>query len=120
MLSACASVESLDGQRMSLRGAAFREYVEQVFRLQNRVSSEIAFALEAPERIESEQSSRLELADTALFEACESLNELAVRRRDGRGMRLFADAHAARTAPDCERAADEGRAALLEAGIEIE
>jgi len=103
-----------------MRGAAFREYVERVFRLQNRVSSEIAFALEEPERIEPEQLNRLELADTALFEVCESLNELAVRRRDGGGTRPFADARAARTAPDCEQAAEEGRSALLDAGIEID
>ena len=44
-LSACA-VTSADGRRMSPRSDAFADYVEAVFRRQNEVSGELAFALD--------------------------------------------------------------------------
>ena len=45
-LSGCASVVTADGERLALTSAAFRAYVERVFREQNRLADELAFALD--------------------------------------------------------------------------
>lgn len=112
MLGGCAgSLKTADGERLRLRSDEFRSYAEAVFRSQNRVATDIAFALEEPELYDDAAIARLETADQMLFEACMALNEMAARRRDQRGRRIFADARAARTVPQCERAA----AAAIEA-----
>jgi hypothetical protein len=100
VLPACAGVSTADGERLPLASAAFRDYVERVFREQNRVADELAFALEAP------GSPRAELvaAEGELLEACESINELATARRDQRRLGIRNGVRAARTVPACERA----------------
>ena len=109
--SGCAPVTTLDGQRLSIRSEAFADYVEEVFREQNRVATELAFALEDsndPDRVEA-----LEIAEEGLLAACAELNALAAARRDGARMGPRQGLAAARRAPDCERAsADASR--LLE------
>ena len=102
---------------MRIGSAAYREYSEQVFRLQNRVASDLAFALDASDSGDRLAYDRLEQVDEALYEACALLNEVAVRRRDGRGRRLFADAKAARTAPECERAASAALGVLESSAV---
>jgi len=109
MLVACAGrLETADGERLRLTSDEFRGYAEEVFREQNRVATEIAFALEASDRYEEVSLNRLEQADQALFDDCAALNQMAMRRRDGDGRRIFSDAKAARTVPQCERAAAAG------------
>src|SRR5690554_3682800 len=39
----CAPITTLEGERLALRSPEFRDYVEQVFREQNRVASELTF-----------------------------------------------------------------------------
>ena len=89
-----------DGQRLSLRSAEFREYVERVFREQNRVADAVAFALDAP----GEQDAQLAAAEQQLLAACAGVNELATARRDGRRLDMRDSLRAARSVPDCERA----------------
>jgi len=100
LLSGCAAVPTADGQRLSLRSAEFREYVERVFREQNRVADAVAFALEAP----GEQDAELAAAEQQLLAACAGVNELATARRDQQELRMRASLRAARSVPDCERA----------------
>ena len=100
-----ATVETLDGGRHRISSDAFREYAESVFREQNRVASILVFRLE-DEQLEDATMTRLEDAEARLLAACSELNELAVRRRDREGRRLFADARAAKTVPECERAVE--------------
>lgn len=101
----CASIETADGDALRMGSSEFREYAEQVFRLQNRVSDALAELLDGREGRADATYARLEAADDALFDACAGLNEVAVRRRDQQPRRLFADARVARTVPGCERAA---------------
>ena len=112
-LAGCASLTTADGQRLRLTSPEFRAYVERVFRAQNQVGDELAFALDAPgdERVE------LGLAEQRLLDACAGVNELATARRDERGLGARRSLSAARTVPRCERTTSE-IAALLSAQVE--
>lgn len=98
LLSACATVTTADGERLSVRSEAFRSYAESIFRQQNQALDAVAL------RLDDEDDSALAAAEAMLLRQCASLNELAQRRRDrlrtGLAMRL----RAARTTPGCERA----------------
>ena len=106
-----ATVETLDGTRHRISSTAFRDYAAAVFREQNRVASALAFSMEEPALGEQELTA-LEAAESQLLDACGSLNEIAVRRRDDARRRPFADARAAKTVPDCERAIDAANQTL--------
>jgi hypothetical protein len=99
-LSGCAAVPAADGGRLRLGSAEFRGYVERVFREQNRVADELAFALEAS----GARDAGLAAAEDALLAACAGVNELATARRDERRLGVKRSIHAARTVADCERA----------------
>jgi len=100
ILLGCAAVPTADGERLSLRSAEFREYVERVFREQNRVADAVAFALEAP----GAQESELAAAEQELLAACAGVNELATARRDQQRLGIRSSVRAARSVPECERA----------------
>jgi len=108
--NACATVATVDGERLALTSPEFAAYVERVFREQNRVADALAFALEdapgeRPDFIAAEQ---------ALLAACAGVNELATARRDDQSLGLRRSSANARSVPACERAAQE--AARLLAG----
>lgn len=103
LVAGCAPVTTLEGERLRVRSDAFANYVEQVFREQNRVASELAFAIE--DAADTERVDVLEAAEEALLDACAELNQLAAARRDGERLGLFRSLGAARGAPDCECAA---------------
>jgi hypothetical protein len=107
-LTGCAAVPTADGERLRLASAEFREYVERVFREQNRVADELAFELEAP------GSPRADLAagEQELLAACAGVNELATARRDQRRLGMRSSVRAARTVPNCERATRDVEARL--------
>jgi hypothetical protein len=104
-LAGCATVRTAAGEPLRLGSDEFRAYVEHVFREQNRVGDEVAFALEA-------RSSNVELAaaEQALLAACAGVNELATARRDQRRLGLRASVRAARSVASCERAARDAEA----------
>jgi hypothetical protein len=112
LMCACAAVVTADGQRLEPASAEFRAYVERVFREQNEVASELAFAIEdaAPD-----PPAALTSAEDALIGACAGLNEIAARRRDEQRAGARRGLAAARAAPQCERAARAARAALAAA-----
>jgi len=100
ILSGCAAVPTADGQRLSLRSAEFREYVE---RERDRVRDAVLLAkhaLDAP----GEQDAQLAAAEQELLAACAGVNELATARRDERRLDMRDSLRAARSVPDCERA----------------
>jgi hypothetical protein len=107
-LSGCAAVPTADGQRLKLGSAEFRDYVERVFREQNRIADALAFALEA----QGSPDAELAAAEQQLLEACVGVNELATARRDQRRLRLRSSIRAAKSVPDCERAARAADARL--------
>ena len=93
-LSGCAAVPTADGQRLRLGSDEFREYVERVFREQNRVADAVAFALDAP----GAQDAELASAEQELLAACAGVNELATARRDQRRLGLRSSGRAATSA----------------------
>ena len=99
LLAGCAAISTADGDRLALQSEEFRVYVERVFREQNRVADELAFALEAPEPARAE----LAVAEQRLLEACAAVNELATARRDELRLGLRRSLSAARTVPRCEQ-----------------
>lgn len=103
LLTGACAVTTAGGERLSVGSDAFRAYVERVFREQNRVATELAFALER-ENLSRERVRELEAAEAGLLQACADLNELAAARRDGESLGAAAEAGAARSAPECERA----------------
>ena len=105
-LNGCAAVSTADGQRLALTSPEFRVYVERVFREQNRVADELAFALEDADAPRAE----LAAAEQTLLEACAGVNELATARRDDRRLGVRRSAAGARSVPKCEQAT---RAAAL-------
>lgn len=104
----CARVTSLDGERLGLASPGFRAYVESVFREQNRVADELAFALEGADAVAPE----LAAAEQRLLDACSGVNELATARRDGRRLGLRYSARVARAVPKCEQATRAASAQL--------
>jgi hypothetical protein len=101
--SGCATVSTADGERLRLSSIGFREYVERVFREQNRVADELAFALEAP----GAERGELGGAEQRLLDACAGVNELATAQRDERRLGIRRSVASARSVPACERAARE-------------
>ena len=104
----CATVTTVDGQRLALTSNEFATYVERVFREQNRIADALAFALEG------EAAGRAEVieAEQSLLVACAGVNELATTRRDGESLGLKRSAANARSVPTCERAAQEAARVL--------
>ena len=98
IVAGCA-VLTADGNRLALTSPEFRGYVERVFREQNRVADQFAFALEG----ERDAPAAVTAAEQALLDACAALNELATARRDERRLGLRQRSAAARSVPDCER-----------------
>jgi hypothetical protein len=111
VLPGCAAVSTADGQRLALTSAEFRAYVERVFREQNRLADELAFALEGAVA----GSADLAAAEQALLDACAGVNELATARRDETRLGMRRSTAAARSVPECEQASRAVAAALASA-----
>ena len=107
-VAGCAAVTTAGGERLALGSADFRTYVERVFREQNRVASDLGFALEDGDGADP----TLAAAEDRLLADCAGVNELATLRRDDQQPGLKRGAAAARTVPRCEQATLEARAAL--------
>ena len=110
---ACA-VTTADGTRLGLTSSEFRAYVERVFRDQNKVASDLEFALDDATASGGSAPPELAAAEDALLEACSGVNELATSRRDQADLGVRKSASAARRAPDCERATRAAQTALRE------
>lgn len=107
----CAAVTTLDGRQLHVGSEAFRDYVEKVFREQNRTATRLAFALES-EGLSAGALKALSAAETSLLDACAGLNEIATSRRDNQSLGKLHQLHAARQAPGCERATRNAQQAL--------
>ena len=111
LLAACA-VTTADGTRLGLTSSEFRAYVERVFRDQNKVASDLAFALDDATASGGSAPPELTAAEDELLRACAGVNELATSRRDQQDLGVGKSASAARSAPDCERATRAAQTAL--------
>ncbi len=110
LAAGCARVVTVEGDRLGVRSDDFRRYVETVFREQNRVATELAFALEDAD--DDVRADELAAAEEDLLAACAGLNAIAAARRDGERLGRLQALAAARAAPDCERATAAAEALL--------
>jgi hypothetical protein len=111
----CAgAVTTAAGERLTLTSPEFRAYVERIFREQNQVATQLAFAIE--DREAGAAAASLEAAEQSLLTACAGLNELATARRDEQDLGVLQQAQAARQAPLCEDAIGTAREALENVG----
>lgn len=83
---------------------AFEHHVEEVFRLQNRMTSEAMMLLESNEAKKPEV---LIQAEQHMQRVCADLNEYASRDIDGLSIGLFLRRRVEKSAIDCEKAALE-------------
>ncbi len=111
LLAACA-VTTADGTRLGLTSSEFRAYIERVFRDQNKVASDLAFALDDATASGGSAPPELTAAEDALLKACAGVNELATSRRDQEDLGVRKSASAARSAPECERGTHAAKTAL--------
>ena len=80
----------------------FEQHVEEVFRLQNRMTSEVMMLLENDE---SKKPEALMQAEQHMRQACADLNEFVSRYNDGLSNGLFLQMRVEKSAIACEQAA---------------
>jgi hypothetical protein len=106
ILGGCVgAVELANGRHIPLNSKEFEDYVEYVFKYQNRVADELAFALVDADVTDAKAQMDLEQAEANLQTACSGINELATARRDGQRISVRRKLEFARQVPDCEQAA---------------
>jgi hypothetical protein len=98
----CAVLTTAEGSRLVLGSRASRAYVARVFREQNRLADELAFALADLPEGDGARERALAAAEAELLAACAPLNTLAAARRDARSLGARVEARLARAAPACE------------------
>ncbi|WP_428099998.1 hypothetical protein [Candidatus Rariloculus sp.] len=110
-LVGCTGVTTAGGQRLSIASEELRTYMEAVFREQNELLTEIAFATDA-EDLSDRDRRALEAAEESLLIECAVLNDIAAARRDGRRPGWVRGSRASRRTPHCESAAADARSVL--------
>lgn len=80
----------------------FEHHVEEVFRLQNQMTSEVMMLLETDEVKKPET---LMQAEQHMQQVCADLNEYASRDMDGLSIGFFLSRRVEKSAIDCEQAA---------------
>ncbi len=92
-------------------GQSFSEYAENVFRLENRLTSEVMMLSDTdgtanlPAIVQAEQR---------MHQACQALNDYATQKTEGRGVGIWLPIRARQSAVACENAAKTLQAALAE------
>jgi hypothetical protein len=106
-LSGCALyVKMNDGNRIRTTSAEFSDYAARVFRLHNKVTTDLAYTLDEIEFSGESNGafSRLIDADDRMLQACSAVDDVAIARRDGDRVSLRQLNRAAKFIPDCEKA----------------
>jgi hypothetical protein len=80
----------------------FTQHVEEIFRLQNQMTSEVMMLLENDD---SQKSEALAQAEQHMQQVCADLNEYVSRDLDGLSSGLFLRQRVEKSAIDCEQAA---------------
>jgi hypothetical protein len=80
----------------------FAEHVEEVFRLQNQMTSEVMMLLESDQ---AKKPETLIQAEQHMRQVCVDLNEYASRDIDGLSIGFFLSRRVEKSAVDCEQAA---------------
>jgi hypothetical protein len=98
LITGCAGGYGANGQSLEV----FEHHVEEVFRLQNQMTSEVMMLMESDE---TKKYQSLLQAEQHMQQVCADLNEYVSRDIDGLSNGLFLRRRVEKTAIDCERAA---------------
>lgn len=102
-LSACVGYGSMDGQGKRMSREEMTVHVEHVFRRHNQVETRLLSVLQILNgRIPPSYEALLQ-AEADMLDACDELNEFAIRRRDDRRIGIVAKWRIPRSTQDCER-----------------
>ncbi|WP_374090836.1 hypothetical protein [Methylomicrobium lacus] len=104
LLSGCALSSSGGIGDTGMTKEVFAHYVEEVFRFQNRMTSEVMMLMDADE------GSNLDVimqSEQHMQEVCRPLNEYVARDIDGLGASLLLQRKVVKTTMDCDHAAHE-------------
>jgi len=120
-LPGCALyIKMNDGNRIRTTSAEFSDYAARVFRLHNKVTTDLAYALDEIEFSDESNGafSRLIDADDRMLQACSAVDDVAIARRDGNRVSLRQLNRAAKFIADCESATIEAERliAMVESG----
>ncbi|MDD5578593.1 MAG: hypothetical protein PHY16_04840 [Methylobacter sp.] len=88
----------------------FAHYVEDVFRLQNNMTSRVMMLLESDDAIKNNYA--LFQAEQQMQKVCGPLNEYASRESEGLSAGLFLKRRVEKSAVECEQAAREVKSLL--------
>ena len=110
LLSAClfaagcthVTVTEPDGQRVSRSSAEFRDYVADVFRLQNQVMDQLITDYSLEDGGDDLERDR---AEQHMVEACRDLNDVAVAIGEGRSVSLVSKRRLVKSITACDYAA---------------
>lgn len=89
----------------------FTRYVEEVFKLQNSMSSQMMALADSDEQ--PKNMAALSQAEQRMQKMCESLNEYAALDSEGSSASLLLQRRVEQSAVDCEKAAKDLQALLL-------
>lgn len=92
-----------------LPGQSFSAYAESVFRLQNRLTSEVMML---PDTNGKNNPSAIVQAEQRMHQACQALNDYATQKTEGLGISLWLPMRVRQSAVACENAAKTLQAAL--------
>ncbi|MEQ1527949.1 MAG: hypothetical protein ABL925_01430 [Methylococcales bacterium] len=82
----------------------FTHYVENVFRLQNSLTSQAMMLMEGDDN--NNRYASLLLAEHKMHKACQYLNEYASKDNEGANISILLQRNVEKTAVDCEQAAN--------------
>ncbi|MDH3693095.1 MAG: hypothetical protein OER96_00800 [Gammaproteobacteria bacterium] len=113
-LSGCVTTKTADCRRLLTGSDKFRDYVEQVFRQQNRVTNDLIYLLPEIEQTDGALFFRMTLAESNMLKSCGHLNMLAASYRDDRKPGFFKRMKMSRNAAQCDRATQKTQTLLDE------
>ncbi len=91
-----------EGKRRPMTSGEIRQYAEDVFRYHNRVETKLLTALGLADVNGEPRYDALLAAEARMLDACEALNELAIRHRDQKRLGFFKKIRLPRTIAACE------------------
>lgn len=104
LLCSCQGLMTRGYGENSLPREEFAGYVEEVFRLQNQLTTEVMMIVGVDD---SEEYDELLKAEQVMHTTCDPLNEYANKELDGGSIGIFLRRRVERSAVACERAAKE-------------
>lgn len=109
LLASCSTLGGAGLAGNGLLGQSFSEYAESVFRLENRLTSEVMMLSDTDG---TDNLPAIVQAEQHMHQACQALNDYATQKTEGRGVGIWLPMRARQATVACENAAKTLQAAL--------